>query len=56
MTGLFLIVWFYLYTGLMFGMVANAMVLFPNVGSFWKVIGWPVFFADYLFKRNTGKC
>ena len=51
MEALFLLVWFYLYTGLMFGMVAVARNDFPKVGSFWQVIGWPVFAGIYIFRQ-----
>ena len=55
MIDLFLIGWFYLYAGLLFGSAINSVALFPGIGLFWKVIGWPVFFAEYIFNRIIGK-
>lgn len=54
MEALFLLVWFYLYAGLQFGMISNTVGLFPRAGSFWQVVGWPVFLAIYLFRRLVG--
>ena len=51
MTAVFLIIWFYAYTGLMFGMSAKSVNLFPTIESFWQVICWPVFLCIYLFNR-----
>jgi hypothetical protein len=51
MTAVFLIIWFYVYVGLQFGMVSNNVGLFPRTGSFWQVVGWPVFLCIYLFNR-----
>lgn len=51
MAGLFLLIWFYVYTGLMFGTVSNTASMFPKWGSFWQVVCWPVFLCIYLFNR-----
>ena len=51
MADLFLLVWFYLYAGLMFGMVSNTANLFPKWGSFWQVTFWPVFFCISFFNQ-----
>ena len=51
MTALFLLVWFYLYAGLLFGMCAKSAWLFPKVGSPWQVLGWPVFLGIHLFNQ-----
>ena len=50
MTDLFLLVWFYLYVGLLFGMSSKAVCLYPKVSAPWQVLGWPVFLAVYLRK------
>lgn len=55
MVNVFLIAWFYLYAGLLFGRVSKFVPLFPGVGGFWQVIGWPVFSGIYLFNRIVGK-
>lgn len=48
---LFLILWFYVYAGLMFGMVSNSVGLFPNLWMFNQVIGWPVFSLIATFRQ-----
>lgn len=46
-TGIFLIAWFYLYAGLSFGLLSNAMSLFKT--KIWgQVILWPVFAFKYM--------
>ena len=55
MVGVFLIIWFYLYAGLLFGQVSTAIPLFPGIRGFWQVIGWPIFFSIYFVNRITGK-
>ena len=51
MEGFFLIIWFYVYAGLMFGMSVKSANLFPTMELFWQVICWPVFLCIYLFNR-----
>ena len=43
MEAIFLLIWFYLYAGLMFGTVSNTASLFPKWGFFWQITFWPVF-------------
>ena len=43
MTGLFLLIWFYVYIGLSFGMVSNSVGYFPGVPVYNQVLGWPVY-------------
>ena len=54
MEGFFLIIWFYVYAGLMFGMSAKSANLFPTMEPFWQVNCWPVFLCIYLFNRIKG--
>lgn len=51
MTAVFLAVWFYVYTGLMFAMVSNSVGFFPNVNSWIQVLGWPVFSLVQIFRN-----
>lgn len=51
MTAVFLIIWFYVYIGLQFGMVSNTIGLFPNVRVFKQVMGWPVYSLVVLFRQ-----
>lgn len=51
MEGFFLIIWFYVYAGLMFGKFAKSANLFPTMEPFWQVIYWPGFLCIYLFNR-----
>ena len=51
MEAIFLVIWFYVYAGLMFGTVSNTVSLFPKWGHFWQVMFWPVFLCIYLFNR-----
>ena len=50
MTGLFLIIWFYIYAGLMFSMVSTSVGLFPVFGHFEQIILWPGLLVVYLCK------
>ena len=51
MTAAFLIIWFYVYAGLMFAMVSDSVGLFPKTNSWIQVIGWPVFSLIHMFRR-----
>ena len=51
MTAVFLIIWFYIYAGLQFGMVSNSIGLFPSTNSFLQVIGWPVYSLVAVFRQ-----
>ena len=51
MTDLFLIIWFYLYAGLMFSTVSVGLGLFPNTGGLTQVFFWPVLLVIYAFKQ-----
>jgi hypothetical protein len=51
MTAIFLLIWFYVYAGLLFVMVSDATLLFPKWGYFWQVVFWPVFFGAYCINR-----
>ena len=51
MTELFLILWFYLYAGLMFSTTSLGLGLFPNTGCLTQVFFWPVLFVIYVFKQ-----
>ena len=51
MTDLFLIIWFYLYAGLMFSTTSLGLGLFPNTGCLTQVFFWPVLFVIYVFKQ-----
>ncbi len=54
MIAFFLIIWFYVYAGLMFGTVSNAASLLHKCGLFWQITFWPVFLCIYLFNRVKG--
>lgn len=51
MEAIFLLIWLYVYAGLMFGTVSNTASLFPKWGSFWQITFWLVFLCIYLFNR-----
>ena len=51
MEAIFLLIWFYIYAGLLFDVVSDAVCLFPKWGHFWQVVFWPLFFGVYLFNR-----
>ena len=50
MTAIFLIIWFYVYAGLMFGTVSNAVGLFPSINVWVQVLMWVFLAIVYLFK------
>lgn len=51
MTAVFLIIWFYVYIGLQFGMISNTIDLFPNVCMFNQVMGWPIYSLVAVFRH-----
>ena len=51
MTAVFLIIWFYVYIGLQFGMISNTIGLFPNAWMFNQVMGWPVYSLVAVFRQ-----
>ena len=51
MEAIFLLIWFYIYAGLMFVMVSSAVCLFPKWGYFWQVVFWPIFLGIYFVNR-----
>ena len=51
MTAVFLVVWFYVYAGLMFATVSNSVGFFPNVNAWIQVLGWPVFSLVQIFRN-----
>lgn len=52
MTAIFLLIWFYLYAGILFVQPVKAIGLFASTKSFWLVIGWPVYLVIYLLGRR----
>ena len=55
MEALFLIIWFYLYVGLLFGMFTVPLGCFPKVNGWLVVLGWPVFLVIYMFNWLKNK-
>ena len=51
MTGLFLLIWFYVYAGLLFGMVSNSVGYFPGVPLFNQIFGWPVYVLIHAWRE-----
>lgn len=51
MEEIYLLIWFYVYAGLMFGTVSNTASLFPKLGPFWQVMFWPIFLSVHLFNQ-----
>ena len=51
MTAVFLIIWFYVYAGLQFGMVSGTLGLFPGTRMFVQVMAWPVYSVVAVFRR-----
>ena len=51
MESIFLIVWFYLYTGFNFVVASSNICAFPKWGYFWQLVFWPVFLCVFLFKK-----
>ena len=50
MTGLFLLIWFYLYAGILFARVSSTVGLFPNWHCIAQVLFWPVLLIVHLVK------
>ena len=48
MVGLFLIIWFYVYAGLLFARVSTYGNFFPSVGWGLQTLLWPVFTVIYI--------
>ena len=51
MEAIFLLIWFYVYAGLMVVMVSGAVGLFPKWGYFWQVVFWPLFLCIHLLNQ-----
>ena len=50
MTDILLLIWFYLYVGLLFGASSLSCTLFPKFKWWVQVLFWPVFFVVYAVK------
>lgn len=50
MTGLFLLIWFYVYTGLLFAMTAYTVGMFQKFHWAVQVVFWPAFFIIQVVK------
>lgn len=51
MTAVFLVIWFYIYAGLMFSAVSISIGLFPGWKWYCQVLCWSVLTIGYLIER-----
>ena len=51
MTVILLLIWFYLYIGVLFGVASMDLTLFPKLKWLVQVLFWPALTAVYVVKR-----